>query len=80
MWMLRVSPRVASIALFKSGHRFRGRHDRLVGMGWIGGADKLVAANYTSRENDECKVCLCHNVLSSMWVWIDWMACVYREK
>jgi hypothetical protein len=70
MWMLRVSPRVSSIALFKPGHRFGGRYDRLVGMGWIGGAGKLVAAKYTSRENEECKVCLCHNVLCFIYVYL----------
>jgi hypothetical protein len=80
MWMLRVSPRVSSIALFKPGDRFGGRYDRLVGMGWIGGAGKLVAAKYTNRENEECKVCLCHNVLSFMWAWIDWMAWACMEK
>jgi hypothetical protein len=73
MWMLRVSPRVSSIALFKPGDRFGGRYDRLVGMGWIGGAGKLVAANYACREDKECKVCLYHNIFSFTCVWNDWV-------
>src|SRR6266705_861321 len=64
MWMLLIAACVASIALFQSGHRFGGRYDRLVGMGRIGGAGKLLAAKKTSRENEECKVCLCHNIFS----------------
>jgi hypothetical protein len=80
MWVLEITGGVASIALFQSGHRFGGRYDRLVGVGRIGGAGKLVAGKYTSRKNDECKVCLCHNVLSFMWAWIDWMAWACMEK
>jgi hypothetical protein len=78
--MLLIAARVASIALFQPQDCLSGRHDRLVGMGRIGGAGKLAAAKYTSREYEECKVCLCHNVLSFMWVWIDWMAWACREK
>jgi hypothetical protein len=66
--MLLIAARVASIALFQSGHRFGGKHDWLVGMGGIGGTGNLLAAKYTSRENEECKVCLCHNISSFTWV------------
>src|SRR5437773_12333951 len=72
--MLLVAARVASIALFQSGHGFGGRHDRLVGMGRIGGAGMVAAAHYTSRENEEGKVFLCHNISSFMRVWNDWIA------
>src|SRR5436190_23573386 len=72
--MLLVAAGVASIAFFQSGHRFGGRHDRLVGMGRIGGAGMMAAAQYTSRENEEGKVCLCHNLSSFMRVWNDWIA------
>jgi hypothetical protein len=62
--MLLIAARVASIALFQPRDCFSGRHDRLVGMGRIRGAGKLLAAKYASRENDEGKVCLCHNISS----------------
>src|SRR5437762_14360000 len=60
-WMLWIAVRVASIALFQPRDCVSRRHGRrLVGMGRIGGAGKLLAAKYTSRENEEGKVCLCH--------------------
>src|SRR6266480_5547405 len=71
--MLLVAARVASIALFQSGHGLGGRHDRLVGMGRIGGAGMVAAAQYTSRENEEGKVFLCHNISTFTCVWNDWI-------
>src|SRR5205814_4488752 len=62
--MLRITARVAPIALFQPRYCLSRRQDRLVGMGRIGGTGKLLAAKYTSRENEECKVCLCHNISS----------------
>jgi hypothetical protein len=62
--MLRIAVHVASIAVFQPRDCFGGRHDRLVGMGRIGSAGKLLAAKHTSHENDECKVFLCHNIFS----------------
>ncbi len=73
MWVLEITGSVASIALFQSGHRFSGRYDWLVGVGRIDGTGKLLAAKYTSRENEECKICLCHNISSFTYVWNDWM-------
>jgi hypothetical protein len=71
--MLLIAARVASIALFQPRDCLSGRHDRLVGMGRIGGAGKLLAAKYTSRENEESKVCLYHNIFSFTYVWNDWI-------
>ena len=68
MWVL-LTARVASIAFFEPGHRFGWRHDRLVGVGRIGGAGKLVAAKYACRENEE-KVCLCHNIFCFTYVFL----------
>ncbi|PYL40076.1 MAG: hypothetical protein DMF34_02380 [Verrucomicrobia bacterium] len=68
MWMLRIASRVAFIALFEPGDRFSGRYDRLVGVSQIAGAGKLVVANYTKQGQEEWKVCLCHDLLSFLFV------------
>jgi hypothetical protein len=70
MWVLEITGGVASIALFQSGHRFGGRYDRLVGVGRIGGAGKLVAIKYACREDEECKVCLYHNIFCFIYVYL----------
>jgi len=62
--MLLIAARVASIALFQPRYCLSRRQDRLVGMGRIRGAGMVAAAQYTSRENEEGKVCLCHNISS----------------
>ena len=59
-----IAARVAPIALFQPRYCLSRRQDRLVGMGRIGCTGELLAAKYTSRENEECKVCLCHNIFS----------------
>src|SRR5437762_6865279 len=71
-WMLWIAVRVASISSFEPGDSFSGSDRRLFGVGRIGGAGMLAAAQYTSRENEESKVCLCHNIFSFMRVWNNW--------
>ena len=73
--MLLIAARMASIALFQSGRRFGRRHDRLVAMGRIGGAGKLLAAKHTSREDEESKICLCHNISS----FVSFYLILYRD-
>src|SRR5205814_7274492 len=68
MWMLRIASGVALIALFEPGDRFSGRNDWLVGVIRIGGADKLVATNYTKQNQKQRDARLCHNVLSFPFV------------
>src|SRR5438105_10350726 len=63
VWMLLIAAHVASIALFEPGHRFGGRHDRLISVGRVVGVANLAAAKYTSCENHESELCLCHNVI-----------------
>src|SRR5207248_4844892 len=82
MWMLRIASRVAFIALFEPGHRFSGRYDRLVSVSRIAGVGKLVVANYTKQGQEEWKVCLCHDVLSFLFVFkmIGWSGKWLNEK
>jgi hypothetical protein len=72
MWVL-LTARVASIAFFQPGYRFGGRYDRLVGVGRIGGAGKLIAAKYACREDKECKVCLYHNIFCFSYVYLSFL-------
>src|SRR5439155_11791441 len=60
MWVLLISLRVASIALFEPGHRFGWKHDRLISVGRLASVGDLAAADYACRENEECNTCLCH--------------------
>jgi len=73
MWMLRIASGVALIALFEPGDRFSGRNDWLVGVIRIGGADKLVATNYTKKNQKEWNMYFCHYDLSFLFVKNDWM-------
>ena len=68
MWMLRIASGVAFITLFEPGDRFSGRYDRLVGVSRIAGAGKLIVTNYTKQNQEERNVCLCHYVLSFLFV------------
>src|SRR5438105_14966320 len=53
VWMRLIAAHVASIALFAPGHRFVGRHDRLMIVGRVVGGANLASPKFTSCSEPE---------------------------
>ena len=79
--MLRISRSETSIAFFEPGHRFGGRHDRLIWMSRIGGSGKLFADTETCRDEQKREEFLCHNIfVTFVWNRMIWKAAEIRIR